>query len=388
MNFDFHTVLKSLVVLFVAGILMSCNKKCIEPSVNAITFKTENAWTTKATAAIIDEFTVGNQLAIYSYNHSDIAAPQLFMDKVWLTKEESGWTYSPLRYWPEGFGNKLSFFACYPMKEAPGDNDLQISTTDGEILLEYTRPSNESAEIDIMVSNVPAIEKTENGKVSLPISHLLTNLRFSLTDKTYSSGMYGNRARVKSFKLTCTSNSKAEVTFSTEPNASSEGVFNYEAGAPSVITDLTIENSYSYDSLADAVGDVEIFKNENILLIPGDITSISVKIELDIYSSFTVGIGSLGDLEVEDGIADSSESETEDYSETVSWATTPSKTVTLEHTFEESIVAKPNSIINFNFTYVYGDDDLSAGDITQSAYTFTAEPYQKDDYSSLWDYTD
>ncbi len=364
-----HTTVK---ILLAAALLVSCGKKDPERTDGGripISFTAENNWG-DTRASVVSSFADGDKLAVYSYNTSDIIQnPQLFMNGVLIGKTASGWDYDNVgdtRYWPEGFNNRLSFLACYP-----AEDPAVIITTDGangNIILEYTREAGTEAAVDVMAGYVPSISKTDDGKVSLPMTHLLTNWQISFWDKTFTSGMRGNRVRVKSLTITCNSNAKATVTY----NMTSESaVGSYTEPDNVTLTFGEGANAISDDSLTDQEDDAEIFRNDNTLMIPGDYTSVTVTAVLEIYASVYVSNNNTGDLEVDgstDGTGSGAVPGTGSPADGVYlWETAPFTEITLVKNLDNITGVEGGTSVKFKFSYAYGDVNMSASVETESS---------------------
>ncbi len=366
MRLGFHTI---VTVLLLPALLVSCSKKDLERTDDGlpVVFETENNWgDTKA--SVVSSFAEGEKLAVSSYNTSDNSnSPLLFMDKVLIRKTASGWVYdnaTETRYWPEGFNHELSFFAFYPAD--PGANSLNVTADEenGKFVLEYTREAGMDAAVDVMAGCVASTPKTPDGKVTLDMKHLLANWHVSLEDKTFSSGMLGNRVRVKSLTIACNSSSKATVTYTMYPETPVVTADYSDPDMVNVVFDEPVENAVSVGSIKDQRTDAIVFRNNNTLMIPGDYTSVTVTAVLEIYASVYVNQDSTGDLEV-DGGADGTDSGTVPgtgtaVDEVFLWDANPFKTITLVKNLEDITGVEGGSIVKFILSYAYGDVNMSA----------------------------
>lgn len=107
----------------------------------------------------------------------------------WAT---SAWGYTPVKYWPNTDGDKISFFAYAPYEAAPtvGTNKgvvLSAVTTTNYPTITFTVKSNASDMIDLVATNATqstaSTDKTMNlekttGKVPFKFKHVLTKLNF------------------------------------------------------------------------------------------------------------------------------------------------------------------------------------------------------------------
>lgn len=105
----------------------------------------------------------------------------MFNQPVTRTANNTPWTYSPVKYWPNNEADKLSFFAYAPyVKEASGSNPSFAgdATTPGYPALGYTVPTKEADQTDLLAA-VPLLDQTyesNSGKVSFAMQHALTRV--------------------------------------------------------------------------------------------------------------------------------------------------------------------------------------------------------------------
>ncbi|MDB0712397.1 fimbrillin family protein [Bacteroides xylanisolvens] len=105
----------------------------------------------------------------------------MYNQEVKRSNASSPWTYSPVKYWPNNPGDKLTFFAYAPyVKEVSGSNPSFRPVTDaGYPTFNYTVPVKDNDQTDLLVSIPPLMNQTygtNNGKVSLHMSHALTRV--------------------------------------------------------------------------------------------------------------------------------------------------------------------------------------------------------------------
>jgi hypothetical protein len=115
-----------------------------------------------------------------------------FMFNQSVTKDGSGWTYAPLKYWPAAH-EKVSFFAI-----APGPNATNgITLVDGDSYTGYpsftvTPPTSPALQEDLCVaSTLNLADNTNDGKVPLHFDHVMAKVTFAVHYKgTMPSGGY------------------------------------------------------------------------------------------------------------------------------------------------------------------------------------------------------
>lgn len=105
----------------------------------------------------------------------------MYNQEVKRSNASSPWTYSPVKYWPNNPGDKLTFFAYAPyVKEVSGSNpSFRPVTSAGYPDFHYTVPVKDNDQTDLLVSIPPLMNQTygtNNGKVSLHMSHALTRV--------------------------------------------------------------------------------------------------------------------------------------------------------------------------------------------------------------------
>lgn len=107
----------------------------------------------------------------------------------WAT---STWGYSPVKFWPNTDGDKISFFAYAPYSESQtgtGGNGILLSTASafGYPTLAFTVNTTPSSQVDLVATNATqstvGTDKTMNlekttGKVPFTFKHVLTRLNF------------------------------------------------------------------------------------------------------------------------------------------------------------------------------------------------------------------
>lgn len=86
----------------------------------------------------------------------------------------TGWTYSPTKYWPTNGTDKISFFAYAP-KDASGVA-LSDATHANYPYLTYTVPAEEAGQTDLLAAT-PQMNKS-GGTVNFPLNHALTKVKF------------------------------------------------------------------------------------------------------------------------------------------------------------------------------------------------------------------
>lgn len=113
-----------------------------------------------------------------------------FMYNQQVKYESSKWTYSPLKYWPNEYGNdatstatdKLTFFAYAPHVTTVGDEGVTGISANGQVgdpTISFKVPAKAEEQIDLLWSNADLKNKTKisvNGTVKFTFVHALSNL--------------------------------------------------------------------------------------------------------------------------------------------------------------------------------------------------------------------
>lgn len=140
---------------------------------------------TRAGGGVIDVGNLASMGVFASYTGQDdwsgATAPN-FMYNQLVEKSHDTWTYTPLKYWPNTTGDKLTFFAYAPHTDKT-DGSLSVSsttTTAGYPKLSYTVPTDAADQIDLLAA-VPLKDKTRGNELSFKMGHVLTHVSFKLT---------------------------------------------------------------------------------------------------------------------------------------------------------------------------------------------------------------
>ena len=170
---------------------------------NAIAFSTYVGDNAQSRAAIVDDpYIKANGFTVNAYytgsNTFEDATTedyegtfQLFMDNTKLTfnpdKGDDGeWTYSPLKYWPNNKGDKLSFFAYAPYKSSQivldGENRSTLSFTvaddvKNQVDLIYHKANGDESE---QGKTIDMEKQSVTDKVKFNFQHALSRITFDV----------------------------------------------------------------------------------------------------------------------------------------------------------------------------------------------------------------
>lgn len=103
-----------------------------------------------------------------------------FMYNQPVNKSGGSWTYSPVKYWPNTVGDKISFFAYAPHTDkVSGLTVATGNTTVGYPKLNYTVPAAAASQTDLLAA-VPKLNLTKGDNVAFRMGHALTHVLFRL----------------------------------------------------------------------------------------------------------------------------------------------------------------------------------------------------------------
>lgn len=110
-----------------------------------------------------------------STNWQTTNPPNFMYDQLMTKNTSSGiWTYTPVKYWPNTAGDKISFFAYAPA------NLTGVTLSDktfAGLKVIYTVPTNENDSQDLLLAS--AMNKTKSdGTVSFRMQHTLSQIKF------------------------------------------------------------------------------------------------------------------------------------------------------------------------------------------------------------------
>lgn len=179
--------------LFIAAlglvVLAGCSSEdevstLIANSDNAINFTTYVGKQTKA----IDKgsFVENDAIGVFAYYTGskgfDTTAAPNFMYEQAITKDSKAWSYSPLKYWPNTSGEKITFFGYYPSAKTgmtfykAGTTTAYENKATGFPDIQFTVQDTAANQVDLMYSSLIDQTKPENGKVLFSFTHALSKV--------------------------------------------------------------------------------------------------------------------------------------------------------------------------------------------------------------------
>lgn len=178
-----------------------------------------------------------------------------------VTFSGDGWTYSPVKYWPEATDTKISFFAYAPYATADNGIALSANNAAGTPSLAFTVNEDPINMVDLVADAKPDCTK-EGGKVQFTLKHTLSRITFAATALVEGAN---TTIAVKSAKLVGTSSFYNAATYQIG------GGWNYDAAT--LFTDYSLANILNLTSGALALNtdgtSSSLFKgNEYLFFIP------------------------------------------------------------------------------------------------------------------------
>ena len=225
---------------------------------------------TKTVAITTDNIT---DFGVYGY-YSDGAdwsatlTPNFMFDQKVEGSHAGGFSYSPIKYWPNEASDKLSFFAYAPYKSSTnGIAEYSANNAAGAPTIRYTFPAEESNQVDILWAT-PVLNKVRDNdgdiskKIQFSFNHALSRLGLQvryLADQVNVGGTIGE-ATAAATKIYLNS-----VTFTS--TFASSGILNLQDGSwDSVVAGSS--KSFTREFGAGEAG--SLVSNENAAFISGD----------------------------------------------------------------------------------------------------------------------
>ncbi len=187
---------KTLLLLALSAIVIGgCSKSEVDVgsinSSNAISFSTSTDKQTKASVlgntnvtyydfGVFAYYTESTAFSSYSQG---MTTPNFMNDQT--VEYSSGWTYSPIKYWPNTSGEMISFFGYMPKNEYNSTGvtanmaTTKVNITSGSLpSITFRQDMDVENMTDFTVGQVLDQVKTSEA-VSIPFNHVLTRLNFS-----------------------------------------------------------------------------------------------------------------------------------------------------------------------------------------------------------------
>lgn len=258
--------------LALTTLCISCSSEStdIPEAAEPIRFATEIAWPTDRAATDKTTFGNGDEIGVFAYYQSN-ATPNFMNNQ--LLSYTSGWTYAPVKYWPNNTDATLDFYAYSPYRA-----NIAMSTR-GSLSCQQTAPSTgaiftTSAEMttghyaldgdtDFLIAALPSQGKPAVGQaITFHFYHALAKVRL-----TFARGSSLTAADIKSVSF-CYIPTKGSVSVNGNAvawsNIDSNGTYT-----------RTLNTSQSVTNEAQAITEFDTY------LIPCTLNQLSIKGTMD-----------------------------------------------------------------------------------------------------------
>lgn len=108
-----------------------------------------------------------------NFDASGVVGEPNFMKNQEMKKEGGSWTYAPVKYWPEGDEQKISFFAYSPHSDE--NNGLSLNN----LQLSYVTPGNSQYHPDLLIATPQKDQVKTSSAISFAFSHILARVSFT-----------------------------------------------------------------------------------------------------------------------------------------------------------------------------------------------------------------
>lgn len=158
----------------------------VAKSDNAINFGTYVGKQTKALEK--SEFTDNDTFGVFAFytkseNYDNTADTPNFMYDQSIKKETAGWTYNPVKYWPNTSGEKITFFAYYPTTKTgmtfqnTGAETAYTNASKGFPDIKFVVQDKATEQVDLMYSTLLNKEKpASETKIEFDFAHALSKV--------------------------------------------------------------------------------------------------------------------------------------------------------------------------------------------------------------------
>lgn len=136
-------------------------------------------------AGVIDNDKLASMGVFASYtgqNDWTTSSTSNFMYNQPVEKPTDTWTYTPMKYWPNTEGDKLSFFAYAPHADKMAGlttDGYNSSTATGYPKFRYEPPVEITNQTDLLFAP-PLLNKTKGSELSFTMGHVLTHVLFKV----------------------------------------------------------------------------------------------------------------------------------------------------------------------------------------------------------------
>lgn len=178
-----YPLLLSFLLVFATGCERGEEDEMTEQTPVAFTARTGGEEATRA--GVIDDSNLTSMGVFASYtgqgDWSESSSKPDFMYNQPVGKSGGSWTYSPVKYWPNAAGDKISFFAYAPHKD--NVKGLAISgysnSLSGYPSFQYEPPVDATQQTDLLFAS-PLMNKTKGSNLAFTMGHVLTHVLFKV----------------------------------------------------------------------------------------------------------------------------------------------------------------------------------------------------------------
>lgn len=216
----------------------------------------------------------------------------------------SGWEYTPIKYWPKNTTDKITFFGYAPYDDGSTSNKgiaLSANSDTGNPKITFTVSDAASSMVDLMTDETQKDKTSTSGTVAFKFKHILS--RVNLVAKAATTLADGTSIVIKSAKIVgSTSHSGTKFYKTATYTANIGGTGSWAAGTATFTSDYDLAGvldtkstnitGYSTQGIkidaSNTTNEVKLFKDDEYLfLIP--VTSfakgdIEILFEYDIVS--------------------------------------------------------------------------------------------------------
>ena len=166
----------------------------------------------------------------------------------------SGWTYTPVKYWPNADGEKVSFFAYAPYTS--NTTGFSTNTADGAPIISYTWGTTNDLLYDKQIDQVKG---TVSSAVTFTFKHALAKVEFKIRRKDNS----GPPVTLKSLSIglyTSGTFNLGTETWTSTPSSGSQTIRSTDLA----VTEYTAETAHSLGSSMLVIPDLKYTINYTI----------------------------------------------------------------------------------------------------------------------------
>ncbi|MBQ7773667.1 MAG: fimbrillin family protein [Bacteroidales bacterium] len=224
---------KTLLTMAAALALVGCSKsELVETPIqeqNAIAFGTYLGDNAQTRASVVTTETLGvdgfGVNAYYTGQNNYAAGAELnFMQntKVTYNKDNQKWEYSPVKYWPNNSGDKVSFFAYGPYAKNAGDNNITQNGTS----LGFVVPAEVKNQVDLIYNTnyngtidqtKPSVEELIHFQFGHALSRISLTVEAAVDEVTNGNNLLDGNTRINVKKVALVSNTDTDPLKPTGP---------------------------------------------------------------------------------------------------------------------------------------------------------------------------